>query len=127
MSNRINGTAAKSGLGDVGIRDNHFKQYPVIDMAATGKNLRRIMNSRGISVRELQKYLGLAAPQSIYHWFDGRSIPTIDNLYAMSGLFHVPLDALIVGNRQYVYTDRSAAMADRAVLYYKNLMEILVA
>ena len=127
MSNRINGTAAKSGLGDVGIRDNHFKRYPVIDMAATGKNLRRIMNSRGISVRELQKYLGLAAPQSIYHWFDGRSVPTIDNLYAMSVLFHVPLDTLIVGNRQYVYTDKSAAMADRAVLYYKKLMEILVA
>ena len=127
MSNRINGTAAKSGLGDVGIRDNHFKRYPVIDMAATGKNLRRIMNSRGISVRELQKYLGLAAPQSIYHWFDGRSVPTIDNLYAMSVLFHVPLDTLIVGNRQYVDTDRSAAMADRAVLYYKKFMEILVA
>ena len=124
MSNRINGTAAKIGVGGAGNCEEHFPQYPVIDMAATGRNIRRIMDSRSISVRELQKYLGLAAPQSIYRWFDGQSVPTIDNLYAMSELFCVPIDALIRGNRRYSCSDESAAMADRVVLYYKKIMEI---
>ena len=127
MSNRINGTAEKIGVGGAGNCEKHFLQYPVIDMSATGRNIRRVMDSRSISVRELQKYLGLAAPQSIYRWFDGQSVPTIDNLYAMSELFRVPIDALISGNRQYVCPDESAAMADRVVLYYKKIMEIHVA
>ena len=127
MSNMINRTAVEIGVSDVRVCENHFPKYPVIDMAATGRNIRRIMDSRGISVRELQKYLGLAAVQSIYRWFDGHSVPTIDNLYAMSELFCVPIDALIRGNRRYSCSDESAAMADRVVLYYKKIMEIHVA
>ena len=127
MSNRINRTATKIGVGGAGNCEEHFPQYPVIDMAATGRNIRRIMDSRSISVRELQRYLGLAAPQSIYRWFDGHSVPTIDNLYAMSELFCVPIDAMIRGNRRYSCPDESAAMADRVVLYYKKFMGIHVA
>ena len=37
------------------------------------------------------------------HWFEGRNLPTIDNLYALSALFHVPVDALICGNREENY------------------------
>ena len=127
MSNMINGTAVGIGVCDARSGETHFPKYPVIDMAATGRNIRRIMDSRGIRVRELQKYLGLAAVQSIYRWFDGHSVPTIDNLYAMSELFRVPIDALISGNRQYVCPDESATMADRVVLYYKKIIEIHVA
>ena len=63
------------------------RAYPTIDMKATGRNIKRIMRAKGISVKEVQKYLGLSAPQGIYHWLDGRSMPTVDNLYALSELF----------------------------------------
>ena len=80
-----------------------INQYPHIDMYKTGQNMKNMMQRRGLTVRNLQEYLNLATPQSIYHWFEGRNLPTIDNLYALSALFHVPVDALICGNREENY------------------------
>lgn len=73
--------------------------FPIIDKRKTGINLRKIMDNRGFTVKEVQKYLGLASVQSIYHWLNGLSMPTIDNLYALSELFRIPIDALVCGNR----------------------------
>ena len=77
------------------------RKYPVIDMARTGQNIKRIMKLKGLKVKDIQEFLELSTPQSIYHWFDGRNLPTIDNLYALSELFHLPVDALLVGNRKF--------------------------
>lgn len=57
--------------------------------------------ARGLTVKDIQEYLELSTPQSIYHWFDGRNLPTLDNPYALSELFEVPLDLLVCGNREY--------------------------
>lgn len=73
--------------------------YPEINMKATGKYLREIMDWRGVTVKEVQKYLNLSSIQSIYHWLNGSSMPTIDHLYALSDLFQMPVDAMMVGNR----------------------------
>lgn len=54
--------------------------YPVIDMKATGIRLRRIMEQKKIMAKCIQQYLGLSCVQSIYRWFSGRSMPTIDHL-----------------------------------------------
>ena len=32
---------------------------------------------------------------------NGRSLPSIDNVYALSELFKVPMDQIICGNREY--------------------------
>lgn len=76
------------------------KSRTMIDMKRTGQNIRRLMIIKGLNVKDLQGYLGLSTPQSIYHWFDGRSLPTVDNLYALSDLFCVTVDSLIIGNRE---------------------------
>ena len=76
------------------------KSRTVIDMKKTGQNIRRLMIIKGLKVKDLQGHLGLSTPQSIYHWFDGRSLPTVDNLYALSDLFCVTVDSLIIGNRE---------------------------
>lgn len=78
-----------------------MSKYPVIDVFKTGQNIKSIMLSKGLTVRDVQKYLGLATPQAIYHWFNGRSMPTIDNIYALSELFRVPVDAMLCGNRKW--------------------------
>ena len=77
------------------------KNYPVIDIIATGKNIKNIMQSRNITVKDIQQFLGLETPQSVYHWLNGRNMPTIDNLYALSELFQMTIDAIIIGNRKY--------------------------
>ena len=70
--------------------------YPVINAAATGKNIESLRKQRGLSVRELQDVLGFATPQAIYKWQRGACLPTVDNLVVLSAVFHVPIDSIIV-------------------------------
>lgn len=71
-------------------------QYPVIDQEKTGLALKRFCRARGLSVRDIQRYLGLASVQSVYDWFHAKSLPTVDNLLALSKLFEVPMEDLLV-------------------------------
>ena len=72
------------------------KAFPVIDLVETGKNIRHLRVSRGLSVRDLQNYFGFAEPRAIYKWQKGESLPTVDNLYALSSLFEVSMDQILV-------------------------------
>ena len=101
------------------------RKYPVIDISKTGQNIKRIMKERGFTVRDIQEYLKLSTPQSIYHWFDGRSLPNIDNLYALSELFRLPVDALLIGNRKFVYR-YPKDMYQRALMYYEKITGVVV-
>jgi transcriptional regulator with XRE-family HTH domain len=99
------------------------RKYPVIDMVRTGQNIKRIMRMKGLNVKDIQGFLELSTPQSIYHWFDGRNLPTIDNLYALSELFNLPVDALIIGNRKYECRCQSD-MYRRVFIYYERISEL---
>lgn len=72
-----------------------MRPYPVIDPRATGENilLRRI--EKGYTVLDVQRYLNLACPQSVYHWQAGRALPNIENFYALSVLFGATVNELI--------------------------------
>lgn len=104
---------------------------PMINKKETGINLRRIMDQRGVTVKDIQKYLGLGSVQSIYHWLNGMSMPTVDNLYALSQLFQLPIDDLVCGNRPAVAQDRLSGITDlqsrRLYLYYTKFREIWAA
>lgn len=65
---------------------------PLIDKKQTGINLRRIMDECGFTVKDVQQYLRLGSIQSVYHWLNGISMPSVDNLYALSYLFQVSVD-----------------------------------
>lgn len=99
------------------------RKYPVIDMAGTGQNIKRIMRLKSLTVRDIQEFLELSTPQSIYHWFDGRNLPTIDNLYALSELFQLPVDEMLVGNRKFECRCQND-MYQRAFVYYEKLNEL---
>ena len=73
-----------------------MKRFPVIDLVATGDNIRRLRLERGLTVRELQSYFGFGEPRAIYKWQKGESLPTVDNLYALRTLFEVPMDQILV-------------------------------
>lgn len=73
-----------------------LKAYPVIDLAATGDNIRRLRMARGLTVRDLQSYFGFAEPRAIYKWQKGETLPTVDNLYALGALFEVPLEQILI-------------------------------
>lgn len=72
------------------------KLYPVIDMVETGRNIMRLRRERGMSVRDLQAWFGFDAPQAIYRWQSGKTLPSVDNLYALSALLEVPMEDILV-------------------------------
>ena len=74
-------------------------QFPVIDPVATGENIVRLRQERGLSVRDLQAFFGFEEPQAIYKWQRGKSLPSLDNLYALGALLDVPLDEILVSAR----------------------------
>ena len=49
-----------------------------------------------MSVRDLQAYFGFEEPQAIYKWQQGKSLPSVDNLYALGALFEVPMEDILV-------------------------------
>lgn len=101
--------------------------FPIIDKQETGINLRRIMDMRGFTAKDVQEYLGLGCVQSVYRWIDGINMPTIDNLYALSELFQLPIDAIVCGNRAPIMQDIALKPMDsqerRLYTYYEKLNE----
>lgn len=70
--------------------------FPIIDPVATGANIVSLRQKRGLSVRDLQSYFGFENPQAIYKWQRGESLPSVDNLYALSVLLDVPMEKILV-------------------------------
>lgn len=70
--------------------------FPVIDPVATGENIQRLRRERGLTVRDLQAFFGFEEPQAIYKWQRGKSLPSVDNLYALSALLDVSMGDIIV-------------------------------
>ena len=69
---------------------------PVVNMKQTGQNITMLREQRGLSVKQLQRMMGFTTPQAIYKWQHGESLPTVDNLVALSATFAVPIDAILV-------------------------------
>ena len=104
--------------------------FPTINKKETGVNLRRIMDIRGVKPKDIQEYLGLGCVQSIYRWLDGVSMPTVDNLYAISKMLQVPMDSIVCGNAGTTEKQMNAcptAQKRRIYIYYKKMREFNVA
>ena len=77
--------------------------FPVIDLQATGENILRLRKAAGYSVKELQQYLGFEQPQAIYKWQSGASLPSVDNLLALSELFQISINDILVKHDQAIF------------------------
>ena len=95
--------------------------FPTINKKETGVNLRRIMDMRGVKPKDIQEYLGFGCVQSVYRWLDGVSMPTVDNLYAISKMLQVPIlfNELVLSDKLFEHR----AEIDEAA---RNRMELIV-
>ena len=91
-------------------------QFPVIDPVATGANICRLRKDRGLTVRDLQQYFGFEEPQAIYKWQRGQSLPSVDNLYALSALLQVPMNEIIIST-SHIVSSSSQPPAAQVFLY----------
>ncbi len=80
----------------------HHTDFPVIDLAATGANITRLRKEKGLTVRDMQAYFGFEEPQAIYKWQSGKSLPSVDNLYALGALLGVPMEEILVPARPHL-------------------------
>lgn len=71
-------------------------KYPEIDIKATGDNIRNLRERSGVSIEIFSRYLNLSSSRGVYYWLCGKSLPSVDNLYAMSRLFEVTINDILV-------------------------------
>ncbi len=72
------------------------EMYRPIDMEKTGARIKEMLNRAGYDVKYIQSYLHLSCPQSIYRWFKGKTLPSVEHLSALSDLLHVNMNELLV-------------------------------
>lgn len=66
-----------------------------LDTVMSGRRIHSLFIKNGYTVKEIQKILGLGCPQSVYNWLYGKTLPSVDNLYRMSRLFHVHMEDML--------------------------------
>lgn len=72
--------------------------YPMIDIEKTGQNIKNLCEMKGISVSDVQEFLGLSCNNAIYRWFNGTSLPSLDHLYALQELLGIGIDRILIGS-----------------------------
>ena len=92
---RDEGTTKKLTPPEAEQEENMFN-IPTIDMVATGKNIIRLREQAGLTVRDLQDVFGFATPQAIYKWQQGTAMPSIDNLVVLADVLGVTMDDIVV-------------------------------
>lgn len=75
---------------------NLFRFNQVIDVKATGANIRKLREQRGLTVKDIQQFFGFEMPQAVYRWEAGINLPTVDNLYLLAGFFGVKIDDILI-------------------------------
>ena len=70
--------------------------YPVLDPEATGANMRQLRLQKGIKVKEIEDICFLSSPRVIYKWEKGYCLPTVENLLALSRMFGVTIEEILV-------------------------------
>ena len=68
----------------------------VIDIEKTGKHLKELCRQNGITVTDIQKALYLKCPQSVYRWYNGETLPTVDHFIVLAYMMNLPVEELIV-------------------------------
>ncbi len=74
-----------------------YPELPVVDTVAIGTRIRDLRERNRIRVEDIQEYLGFGTPQAVYKWQRGDNLPTVDNLLALSELFHTSVDYILKG------------------------------
>lgn len=69
---------------------------PIIDMQATGRNIKKMIADKGINMKQMQDAFGFQTPQAIYKWYRGTAMPTIDNLVILASLLQTTIDSIVI-------------------------------
>ena len=69
---------------------------PMVNMAATGANIKALIKANGLKVSDIQNKCGFNTPQSIFKWMRGDAMPSIDNPVILAYILNVTIDEILV-------------------------------
>ena len=90
--------------------------FPTLNLKETGNRIHALRVNCGYSVEDVAGFMGFSGPQAVYKWEWGKSLPTVDNLYALSKLFGVTIEKILVGNDESFYFCRKFSHKWKAVI-----------
>jgi len=99
--------------------------FPVIDTVATGARIKELRKEHHLKVSDVRSYMGFESDQAIYKWQRGESMPTIDNLYALSVLFKTSMDDILRGTKEETVEVSSSAWRELYILRDGNCLLFL--
>lgn len=70
--------------------------YPLINLEKTGANIKKTIKEKGYTTKDVMEYMGFRHPKSIYAWYRGDCLPSLDNMLALSVMLSVSVNELIV-------------------------------
>lgn len=70
--------------------------YLSIQTKETGNRIKKLLNQRGYTVKDVQEVFGFEYPQAVYKWLSGKSLPSVDNLVILSKILNTSIDDILV-------------------------------
>ena len=110
------------------IEGGHDMDFPVIDLKKTGIQIKEMCRHANLNASQIQRHLNLSCVQTVYKWFSGENVPSIENFYALSLLLGVSMEDLIVTKNKpdhslfwqkhiHLITDKNRFYEKRMLLY----------
>lgn len=93
----------------------------MIDNKRTGQRIREICKLRGITVKHIQHELHIGAYQSVYAWLEGKTLPSLDNFYCLSRMLGLPMENLIVSDKECQILKEVKIVPTRFIQYYNMI------
>ena len=93
-------------------------KYPVLDAKATGARIKELRKVHHLKVEDVAKFMGFESEQAVYKWQRGDSLPTVDNLYALSKLFDTTVDDILRGSKE---KDESPSLPVLLINYFVQM------
>ncbi len=94
-----------------------------IDIQGTSQNLKRMLEERKISAKEVQRALKIKSPQAVYKWIsiNNQTLPSLENLIQLASLLNCSIEDILVirggkmrtgGEKQWICKKCGSIMED---------------
>jgi transcriptional regulator with XRE-family HTH domain len=109
------------------MQNNSKKKYPVkrmdisINMEKTGAHIKRSIKESGYTMREIMEITGITTEQTIYKWYSGKSIPSLETQIVICKLLGLRITELLVLDGEFdlsgelLSPDKSSS---QSIVYY---------
>ena len=108
------------------MQNNPKKKYPVkridisINMEKTGINIKRSIKESGYAMHEIMEITGVTAEQTIYKWYSGKSIPSLETLIILCKLLDLRITELLVFDGELDLTNDDNSLDKSSIQFGKE-------